>query len=1235
MRFGFRLIAALLLALLAAWPATALASGVIIGPDPQATTVEDLRLTVPPDAESATFTLYLRNTSDAGQAGLALLAYLEDATGQPVTQAGLAFRTADGAALGSFDLRAGELRRINLEVKSLSSHGVFTGTILLRSPVAPGGQAAPAGAETAPAPGVTAPAEAAPAETASPEVEAAPAAAEEVLARFTLIHGGKVEILDEGANRSLAFESAGESFSFPLTLHETTGQAEIKVLPDVGPLTRTDGVAGAAAEIKVTPAELVTLSPGGYRTVTLAGRLPDATAYRGWLSLTVDGQVQPPYTLAITRAAGGRLGVLEAGEAGDVALSVRGPSFQRAITLRVPAGKPSIADLLVEVTGLARLDGKEIAGEKLACSPCAPERLALSPGVAQRITLVGTRFQPASYQALLRLGYEGQSEDVPLILTREAMPKNIEMDPSETVAALNWVFGQTTADVPIHIREVAGQRGEIYYPDAGSLTLTTPDSRDLSVAPEQVAILRRNSTGGLEFLPVPGTETADVALLRFDGSLDLVYRVAGIGTAGVYQGKVTVTGPDSQSTTQNVKIQVKHAWPFALLAIIAGVMLSYFWHQWTKEGRSRALLGRDIARVWESVAAVAAEDAAAGVRDDTWSFFLDALDDLAGRNRDKTVPLADGRTEFTRLETQRGHYVRARLAFDQALAVVRGYPTFPSSAQDKAKQRQTEAEDQLASLQRLLKTAGTPEQAQAAVDGLEVLLKTVGEEAISLPAQNLVTELEALIQQSADRPKVRAEAIKLKEEAEAIVSMAAAAATTTAAGGGAGGLAGLFERLRVVKEMYARLRIDLLAQDAAALPESRLAAPEGQWQPVENQLAALNRSLEDARERLKAGLIDDALFSWNRANNEFLGACIYQLDMLAGPLGHPHGMSREEWAAEIARVPSLRNSIKAADEAWTGERYEEALKAYAEAKAAFLQVRIAVLRKQMAAFVGQAGRPAFLAAEDLDRLWHDGPGRVDVGAAVAGIDTTLAPVPAGGTPAATPSTMAAFRSARLEFAAVQHRWLAAARGVLAALHGQTAIPDKLEQLNKDLAHSGELLARLQAPGGEDEAALLLAEQRIYEARRRYVEGVEAFAEIYTAPVGKEGEPGAESFTTGVRPEAGSGPSAGAPPPAAWAPAGGLSVAAAAGAAPRRRVALPAREQLEARIRRMDWLVLCISLFIAAISGLAALYLVDPDFGSIGDYITAILWGFGIQAGTQLAAGGAGAVPKVGAELGIG
>lgn len=1052
--------------------------------------------------------------------------------------------------------------------------------------------------------------------------------------------GGKVEILDEGANRTLAFETAAAAFAFPLTLHETTGEAGIDDLAvEVGRLLRKDGAPGEAVELTLSPAGPFGLPAGGYQTVMLAGSLPDAAEYRGWLALKVDGQVQS-YTLAVTRPAAARLAVLEASQAGDVALSVRGPAFEPALTLRVPAGKPAIADLAVEVTGLSRQDGEVLQGETLGCSPCTPDRLALAPGVAQAITLKGRDFRPGSYKAFLRLGYEGVSQDVPLIITRAALAANLQVDKPATVAVVNWLLAPTTADVPIDIREAQGQGAQIYYPDHGSLVLTTPGKEKLSAVADRVEILRRNDAGSLETLPPPSSEPGALPVLGVDGGLELVYRLTGVGQAGTYTGKVTVAGPDSQAVTQDIEIQVKHGFVFPLLAILAGVYASYRWHFWTREGRTRALLGRDIARTRESV------EAAARDGDATWGVFVASLNALDEENRDGSVTLAIGQARLGEIQVRRGHWGKGRAAHDQAQAVLREYLAAAGDPPTWADNRKVEAGDKLRGLRSLLENASPLAEIAAAVADLEALLKTVREEAVRLPARNLVEALALLIKQSADRPKVRDAAETLKEKASAIEAAAADPAEQAAS----------MDRLRDVKQAYAVLRIDLTSQSAAQLQASQAAAPEGEWTEVNDLLARVGRGLSDATGHLRRGAVDASLAAWSDANEAYLGASILHLEVLASPQGHPEGMAPEKWNDVVARTPALRDSIKAAKQAWEGGDPAGALTSYEAAQDAFLQVQVAVLREQMAAFAGQVGRPAFLAAADLDQLWREGPGKVDVAAAVAGIEAGLAAA-AG----SAGDQRLAYRLARVKFAALQREWLAAGQGVLAALRAQaapagfdtasevwqTGIPGQLQRLDADLAAGRDLLAGRGAAGEVDEARLLQAEQRIYAARRGYVGLVESFGGIYTRPAGVAPAPGYELYAPGtpgaalaapvVQPEAGSGPTATAPAAGAGVAAGGLAVAGAGAivaAPPWSAVEPRSSAEWGALIRRQDCLVFWISLFIASISGLAALYLTDPTFGSLANYIAAILWGFGIQAGTQLAAGGAGSVPDVGAALGI-
>jgi hypothetical protein len=63
-----------------------------------------------------------------------------------------------------------------------------------------------------------------------------------------------------------------------------------------------------------------------------------------------------------------------------------------------------------------------------------------------------------------------------------------------------------------------------------------------------------------------------------------------------------------------------------------------------------------------------------------------------------------------------------------------------------------------------------------------------------------------------------------------------------------------------------------------------------------------------------------------------------------------------------------------------------------------------------------------------------------------------------------------------------------------------------------------------------------------------------------------------------------------------------------------------RRQIEAErtVAGVDRTVLAVSIFIATIAGMWTLYLGKP-FGSLADYVTAVLWGFGIDAGVRGAA----------------
>ena len=244
---------------------------------------------------------------------------------------------------------------------------------------------------------------------------------------------------------------------------------------------------------------------------------------------------------------------------------------------------------------------------------------------------------------------------MPLTIARSALASNLQVDKPETVAVTNWWITPTLASVPIQISEAQGQQAQIYYPDPGALTLTTPDNRKLSATADRVEILQRNGAGELVPLPTPTSPRPGqqaMQTLAVNGDLDLVYRLTGLGRAGAYQGKVTIAGPDSAKVTQDITIEVRHGWLFPFLAILLGVLLSYYWHNWTKEGRSRALLGRDIAQTRESIEAIQGRED----KDSTWGVLLRDLRNLEQQNRDQTVALAEAQQRLQDTQARKGYY---------------------------------------------------------------------------------------------------------------------------------------------------------------------------------------------------------------------------------------------------------------------------------------------------------------------------------------------------------------------------------------------------------------------------------------------------------------------------------------------------------------------------------------------------------------------------------------------------
>ena len=127
------------LLLLALIPPLVLADGVAVSterqsaPSSPADAAEPILFKMAPGETTATFALYLHNTTTATLDNLALFAYLENKQGQTLPEVGLKFlKPADALPLESLSLPANGQSQVLLQVENLTAFGTFTGTITLQ-----------------------------------------------------------------------------------------------------------------------------------------------------------------------------------------------------------------------------------------------------------------------------------------------------------------------------------------------------------------------------------------------------------------------------------------------------------------------------------------------------------------------------------------------------------------------------------------------------------------------------------------------------------------------------------------------------------------------------------------------------------------------------------------------------------------------------------------------------------------------------------------------------------------------------------------------------------------------------------------------------------------------------------------------------------------------------------------------------------------------------------------------
>jgi len=1188
----------LLSVLLTLPPVVAFADGIVITTQPDGV-AEPIHLTMAADQETGTFSLYLRNTTDEALENAVPFAFLEDASGQPLPEVTLDFlKPGDEVPPESFSVPAKGQIRVLLKVSKLTRHGVFTGTITLQQTKT-----------------FTESTSSQPSDVVTGTLTVRTETTLEVLTRFTIERPGqaKIKIQEADDNGVITLSTSTQDLKFPLTLVEVNDQVAIDDLEvTLGSLTRADGAIGPPATINWSSqgddSGPLSLARHDFRMLTLSGSLPEATMYKGRLSLRYGGQLDN-YTLNITRATPSALTILEATQEGKAELTVRSQKFERTVTLQVPEGRPAVDDLVVSLSKLERQDGNAPGDASITCSVCDGVPQSLKPGKLLPIILTGNDLETTTYVSTLRLSYRGQTQTIPLIITRAQLSANLELEQPETVLSTNWPwFKPATADVKVAISEKAGQKTQIYYPSTGPLELTDQDGNKFGVSGEQLQLFRQEPSGKLISISALSSADTTTPTMTVSANSDAtyVYRVSGLKKAGTYTGKIKVFGPDSTKVVKDFTIIVKDGWIYAFAVILLGVAASYGLHSWTRGGRSRVLRSAEIAQVQVEVQRL--HDASPS--DPVWKHLLNQLHQLQTKNRyDKGMTIQKINEALNHIRARKDYNSKALDARDLADRLLDKYPP---DLQAKKREYQQQLEEVFEDIQaQLCQSNGQGlgnEEVKKKYGELLVLIKKIKTTATEEPAKDLQEQLDNLIrevQRDGLSSELKVEANGIKKTVGDILNAVRAEQFD-----------GLAKQLETAREDYAKLRLRQLGELLGRLKQEQDAAsyvPSEAWGEVNDHRDRAHHHLRQAEEK---ATVDDRLKEWRKGRNEYLAALIAHLKVLASPHGCPDDIEKEKLASiRATQVPDLSGRLDKAQAAWNHHQYPDAEGFYEQARDEYLKLLVIVLEhriEKLDALIRE--QPAFIKADDWKRiLAREMKVKLEQLAS-----TKSALPPASALPDARQTQYAA---ARLQFVDAQIQALDIGCKQMLAYYNahkdegehlklelwKTVIPTELGKVKQAI---GEAKAEWQkyANAVDKKAVLIDAERKANEAQTQYRGSLTAIATGETMRWEEFVERGIEAIV-----------------PVAEALAGIPLALVAALSGPTKALLehQPDDKPFEPLppayfyrlVQSRDLLVGAVTLVVAAIVGLTSLWVGSKPFGG-ETYITAFLWGFGLQQTTD-------------------
>lgn len=996
-------------------------------------------------------------------------------------------------------------------------------------------------------------------------------------ARFPIVvsrsAAASLSLHDEAdADTPITLNSASENAVFPLTLRETAGNAGGEIQVTLGPIARTDGADSSLASLSAD-SPTYRIKPNGYAVIRLKATLPESATYRSWIMLS-DGE-RPLMTrrLVIERKPP-KFEVGQADADGKLTLVISRSTFDHPLLIKLAADKPGVNDLQVTLGPLIREDQQPLDGAAIMMNSKGPQKLVSGGVLTARIS--GKQMQPGKYHGQLLLTSQQQTQAVSLIIERKTVEQEVEVaDLGAAAGTVLLPLVTATARVPISISEPSGRVAMIYHPEVESLKRIN-DNVSFQVAPSQLELLHR-VRGRL--VPAPGGDKADqVVRVPPKGTQTYVVRVNQLA-AGKYQGKLVVHGPDVKRVAKDFELFVRHAWYLALLPILAGVAGSFYLRRYTTSYRRKLLDLANLKRVREAVQ----DDAARHVEsseEGVWTRLLTRLQEL---EEDLNLGKAERFTErLDQIRRRRELNIKLHRSTVDAQRVLDAFPD------DLAAEREAARHSLAAKARRvreaLRKKGGEglgDEEAPKWLSEYGVLIESTRNSIVLAPATQLKAELSRIKQEEGESESINV----LLADIDELIDVA-----------NSGGFEGAVQSLRELYQRFINWRVDALrdalATMLAARPDAR--RDQEEWKAFDEVVATLRRQLDDLQQ-LPTGS-SDAIPLLRRAGHHLRRAAVEQLHGLAhSPT--PDDIPPEEQNKWRRLARPVDQHLKAARNAGlnTIERaLATARRAFVEMQVERLNLRVDQLKKTLRQPPERLDDPNVWTAE----LAADQPlGRMLTQLTVYSL--------ADGGDLTRQQQLAIFNADWLDkrIAALRVACEAGIRQLPDAASEWETVADELGRAER----SRDLFD--QAAGDARQVKFRDADLAGVEAQLAYLAVVQTQpkkdsklaifkAHHQTVPVAGAVAGPADQMVADIQ-----------------LPDHAVNARLASAAAPTEAMSSAETVKL---IRTYDNYVELLTIAIAAVGGLLALWVKDYDWGTTFDYLTALLWGFGVhEAGTNI------------------